>query len=754
MWRKNTNNGVEKMIPLEQQHNNQSVGFGDQEQFSIEMSGKMFDMIMLKIYTDPMTAVIREITCNGNDAHKEANNDEPIIVHMPNHLEPYFEVIDFGAGLTPEQVRTVFIRVGKSTKEMSNSVTGCLGVGSKSPFALSDSFTVVSRQGGMKNSYVCSKDSRNLPTLATVGVAHPTDERDGLTIRVSVNPDDFDDFYKKAGIVFRVYENQPIIEGCEEDEVDMKPLEHDDYSVNGFISADERIQDYNPTRKGGYQHGSNGYRFTPVFLATQGGIAYPIRSHKFIEAGGEPGLMGFLESLEGIIVFPFDIGSIGFMPSREELEYNEPTVKALTAKIEAFRNDFVAEFSKKMAVATDRWEAYQIIREFDGVCSHTGSRPKGRWSQDDEVVIPTRTEQRESHFSGNYSVEVPLWDMTQLRLDSNDRSKKEVVVTSLRLFNLHHNKGRGSTAIVIVDKPSDYWAKIRRLIMDSPTIRRAIVIKSTMDVAIDPKMISKEFTMPVMLTSQLASIPYNPSKAPGIFSYSYSNWDRDAIQSRYAETSNIDPKGYYFLMKGFSPNDFSHESLRDLYRQAPEGTKVYGVRTAHAAKVKHLKPLSELRDSIQNEALKPKYRDMIVKGSARQEMIGSTRMILSEMRTAIGHHPYFRELDIIRDAARLLHKTRGSNDVFRISVDSQSWSESRSELNVEKFTYVCRVKAMEENLLKRYPLLRSVATQNLSPAAKSDLVEYVKAGPSRRAKLTKTSPLRNRAKRKGLTFRK
>ena len=112
--------------------------------FKIQASSKAFDILSSNIYQNKVRAVVREISCNAVDAHTAAGNPDPIKVHLPTTLEPHFSVRDFGIGLSDEDVREIFTTYFCSTKTSSNDFVGALGLGSKSPFCLVDSFTVTS----------------------------------------------------------------------------------------------------------------------------------------------------------------------------------------------------------------------------------------------------------------------------------------------------------------------------------------------------------------------------------------------------------------------------------------------------------------------------------------------------------------------------------------------------------------------------------------------------------------------------------
>lgn len=158
---------------------------GEVREFSIEVNPVAFSLLSQKLYKNPTLAVIRELLCNAYDAHVVAGTlDKPIEVGLPTSLSPEFSVTDYGTGLSDPDVMRLYTTFFASNKRDSNSTIGGFGLGSKSPFAVSDTFTVESRFNGVKSIYVATKDS-GAPKLIRMA-SSPIDEPSGMTIRVPV----------------------------------------------------------------------------------------------------------------------------------------------------------------------------------------------------------------------------------------------------------------------------------------------------------------------------------------------------------------------------------------------------------------------------------------------------------------------------------------------------------------------------------------------------------------------------------------
>ena len=109
--------------------------------FSIAMNAKAFRTLSDSLYQNKIGSIVREICCNAVDGHIANGNVAPFSVHLPDAFEPWFSVRDYGIGLSPNAIETVFTKYFESTKDQSNEMIGSFGLGAKSPFSYSDNFT-------------------------------------------------------------------------------------------------------------------------------------------------------------------------------------------------------------------------------------------------------------------------------------------------------------------------------------------------------------------------------------------------------------------------------------------------------------------------------------------------------------------------------------------------------------------------------------------------------------------------------------
>lgn len=273
----------------------------EKSEFAVGDLAFIVDMFADKVYVHKERAVIRELCCNAHDSHVMAGTKHiPFDVHLPTRLEPFFSVRDYGTGLSDREIRTVFAGVGISTKRDSNDVIGCFGIGSLSPYSLSDSFTVKSYHNGIVRTYTCYRDDQRRPVVAML-IEEETEEKNGLEVSVSIDGRIYD-FEEEAKNVFRFWEgtlpninNQQIVTQREED--DKK------YILKG--------QDFGLTSTYGDMY------------AIMGNISYKIPTELCrIDCNG---------------YIKFSLGELEFDTARENLSMTDKVKKAITAKFDEIK---------------------------------------------------------------------------------------------------------------------------------------------------------------------------------------------------------------------------------------------------------------------------------------------------------------------------------------------------------------------------------------------------------------------------------
>ena len=280
--------------------------------FAIGDIAFIVDMFADKVYSHKERAIIRELSCNAHDSHVVAGTtDIPFDVHLPTQLEPYFSIRDYGTGLTEDEVRNIFAGIGISTKRDSNEVIGCFGIGSLSPYSMTDSFTVKSYKDGTARTFTCYRDEDRKPVVSLISECE-WDGENGLEVTLSVDGKVWE-FSEEAANVFRFWEGTvPNIN----DEGVLRIIEQarEDCIFKG--------EDFGLTASYGSMR------------AIMGNIAYKIPDQL-----DEFRTKGYLK---------FDLGELSFDTARENLAMDDKTKRAIKDKFQQVRDKLATEASQQI----------------------------------------------------------------------------------------------------------------------------------------------------------------------------------------------------------------------------------------------------------------------------------------------------------------------------------------------------------------------------------------------------------------------
>lgn len=166
--------------------------------FHIEANAQAFSTLLDKIYSNKIGAVVRETISNAWDSHMQAGKkDVPFDVHMPNLLEPYFSVRDYGVSMSKQDVYDIYTTLFASSKRNTNEAVGAFGLGCKAPFCYVDIFTVTVWFNGVETVYSMFLDA-GVPSIIEVSECL-SDEEQGLEVKLVVRECDFVHFATEIG---------------------------------------------------------------------------------------------------------------------------------------------------------------------------------------------------------------------------------------------------------------------------------------------------------------------------------------------------------------------------------------------------------------------------------------------------------------------------------------------------------------------------------------------------------------------------
>lgn len=325
----------------------ETFGVTETSSFSIAMNSKAFRVLSDTLYQNKLGSIVREISCNAYDAHVMAGKPEvPFVIHLPNAFEPWFSVQDFGVGLTPDDIRTVFTVYFQSTKDQSNDAIGAFGLGAKTPFAYTDQFTVTSITGGMKRIYSCFISASGVPDIALMDESE-TSEENGVEIRLSAKREDYSRFADEVVNQLHYFKVKPTLQNTSR-VFNSAPAD--------FMYESDTCKVHNTV------HGSHG------LIAIQGNVGYPIDFDQLNEsniASDYTDALTFLKQLQSHCTeFYFPIGSIGVTASREGIEYDKTTVENILQAASELEKNFLIKLVETMKELPDDWERCRKLEAY------------------------------------------------------------------------------------------------------------------------------------------------------------------------------------------------------------------------------------------------------------------------------------------------------------------------------------------------------------------------------------------------------
>lgn len=160
-------------------------------------------------YSRPIQTCVQELVSNAFDAHRVANNQHtPVKITLPNEVNDFhFSVRDFGNSMDDDTIKNVYMRVNASTKSGNNKDIGGFGIGSKTPWAYTDTFILKTFLNGLETQYALVK-GRSSVSIVYRG---ETTEPNGTEVIFKTKERDKDDFKKAVRRISLCAKVKPIV---------------------------------------------------------------------------------------------------------------------------------------------------------------------------------------------------------------------------------------------------------------------------------------------------------------------------------------------------------------------------------------------------------------------------------------------------------------------------------------------------------------------------------------------------------------
>jgi len=282
----------------------------DIKEFGIADNKVMYDILRNQLYTNRIGAICREVASNSRDANRESGRGEiPIEIEIvtPNSLlspaDCYISFKDVGLGISPKRMKEVFLLYGASTKRNTNKQVGGFGIGAKTPFAYSPTFTIITivEQNGVKIKYTYvatlnASERGQIVELESEPVEKTT--MTGTQIIVPIKNEDVSSFEKEVYFHTALWDVVPKYIGFSTKPVEVKTVQD---------KGDFKIIDC----------GETSLFYNTKFAALIDGIPYKLNTSNLqweLPYGFRTGTY--------IIAFPFENGQLHIQASREDIQYD------------------------------------------------------------------------------------------------------------------------------------------------------------------------------------------------------------------------------------------------------------------------------------------------------------------------------------------------------------------------------------------------------------------------------------------------
>lgn len=256
-----------------------------------------FAIVSEGFYSDIFGSIVREVTSNCVDSHKEAGVNDPIVIEFSEEEDVNFiSFIDKGMGMSKEFFSETFMSYFESTKRESNDFYGAFGVGSKSPLGYQDSYEIITVKDGIKNHFLVYKVPDGPPNFDLLSSVETTD-RNGTEVRIIIEEGDKQRFINAIKYQL-VYFDNVVVKGINYD---------NDYQI-----IEGQTFKYRVSHWGVYEG-----EYHDMHIA-QGRVCYPIDWKKLK-----------MTPINCPVGIKFEIGELVVTKNRESLRYDKEEYNSL-----------------------------------------------------------------------------------------------------------------------------------------------------------------------------------------------------------------------------------------------------------------------------------------------------------------------------------------------------------------------------------------------------------------------------------------
>lgn len=291
----------------------------------VEDMGLAFDMVSRNLYSNPIGSFVRELVSNGVDANKDNSIATKVAVNVFKEDDLwYFQVLDQGKGMSPTHFREVYMKWFNSDKRDTNEKIGGWGLGSKSPLSYVEQYDVITISEGIEYHYIVARTS-TVPT-ATLLSSKETDKPSGTTVKVEVQQKDLWELNAEMTAQLCYFDNVIV--------------KDDMYFYDNLFKILD--SEYFKVRNNRHPFGNDMH----IIL---GQVTYPI-NWTFLG----------IDRVNCPVGIKFDIGELPVTLSREEINYNDDSIKDIIISRINKTKDYLKTIYEKDLVTDDIFELVNL----------------------------------------------------------------------------------------------------------------------------------------------------------------------------------------------------------------------------------------------------------------------------------------------------------------------------------------------------------------------------------------------------------
>ena len=99
----------------------------------LNLNAQSYELLLSNLYSDPLGAVLRELTTNAVEANQMSNTNRKVCIQLPSLLSTDLIIKDYGPGLDDQEIDKYLNCLFSSSKGDSNSFMGGFGLNFPSP---------------------------------------------------------------------------------------------------------------------------------------------------------------------------------------------------------------------------------------------------------------------------------------------------------------------------------------------------------------------------------------------------------------------------------------------------------------------------------------------------------------------------------------------------------------------------------------------------------------------------------------------